>query len=333
MTPSENHRPVGQRYRKIKPLAAGGMGEVYLAEDSALEREVALKTVELTSPQQNDAFLHEARVLGALEHPHIVPVHDLGEDDQGRPFLTMQYIRGDTLAQVIERLARGDAETHRHFSFSRRLRLVQQICEALSYAHSRGVLHRDIKPANIMLGSFGEVIVVDWGLSARAGRAQEHAMTPAYAAPERIQADVCDERSEVYSVGALMYELLALRPPFEGDLNAMLTSILQDEPRWPDSVPGSAQGRVPLEVSYIIMRALKKRPEERFADPRALAEEIQKYLDGEAPVVCVHTGYKRLVQALARFIDNHGRLAIIVSAASLTFLLVTYGILLAYVFF
>jgi len=324
---------MSERYQLVKPLGAGGMGEVFLARDAALDREVAVKTLQDAPPEQSSLFLREARVLGSLEHPNIVPVHDAGHDSAGRPFITMQYVRGETLASVIERLRAGEPATHRQFTLQRRLRIVQQLCEALDYAHSRQVLHRDIKPANVMLGSFGEVIVVDWGLSALQGQAlsEEEAagMTPAYAAPERISQDHCDVRSEVYSLGALAYELLALRPPFEGSLPELLTAVLQKQPTSPDELRVPGQSRVPVEVGYIVMRALSKNPEERQQSPLELAGDIQRFLEGEAPVVCVHTGFKRLVHAFARLLDNHGKLVIVTVAASATFLLVSYGYLLA----
>lgn len=313
-----------RRYDVQDEIGAGGMGAVFRVVDTELGREVAAKTLrpELSEdPNEVNRFLDEARSTGQLEHPNIVPIHDLGVDSQGRPYFTMQLVRGETLTAIIERLQAGDAATHQHFTWARRLAIIMQVCDAIDYAHSRGVLHRDLKPDNIMIGPFGEVLVMDWGLAKREGAPTEESITgtPAYSPPEQLQGQAPDVRSDVYGVGATLYELLTLKPPHQGPtfmdtLQAALTRSVESA----DAARHPIQGRVPREVAIIVNRALERDPAARQPTVEQLKKELQDYLDGQSPVVCVHTGLKRATNRLQRFIDNHGALAIIL----LTFLIV-----------
>ena len=160
--------PAGERYSFGEELGRGGMGSVVLARDNLLGRTVALKRLISAQPdlEELQRFLLEAQVTGQLEHPNIVQVHEVGADESGRPYFTMQYVRGnETLEHVIERLQDGDEEYHRRYTFARRVQIVQQVARAVAFAHQQGVVHRDIKPANIMVGPFGEVLLLDWGLA------------------------------------------------------------------------------------------------------------------------------------------------------------------------
>ncbi|MEI8257044.1 MAG: protein kinase, partial [Deltaproteobacteria bacterium] len=155
------------RYEKLKNLGEGGMGEVALVEDHDIERKVAVKKLraEMQGTSALLRFAEEIKVIGRLEHQNIIPIHDVGIDEQGQHYFVMKYVSGDTLEGVIEKLREGAPEYRKRFTFEHRTQVFVSICQALRYAHAQGIIHRDIKPANIMVGPFGEVTVMDWGLA------------------------------------------------------------------------------------------------------------------------------------------------------------------------
>jgi eukaryotic-like serine/threonine-protein kinase len=252
----------GTRYRMLGKLGEGGMAGVYRAQDTALNRELALKVISVGDAAGELAMrlLQEAHVIAKLEHPGIVPVHDAGTLADGRVFYTMKLVQGRSLDQCD---VGGLPE---------RLRLFHKICETVSFAHSRGVLHRDLKPQNIMVGAFGEVLVMDWGLSkllavserpaecdqtaaAEARPVTAHGSvlgTPGYMAPEQARGDVTglDHRADIYSLGAV--------------LKFLLTNF----------------GAVPRAVSAIVGKAMKVDPANRYGSVEELARDVGHYLDG-----------------------------------------------------
>ena len=166
--PSAEVVPEGERYERGKLVGRGGMGAVIAVEDRYLKRKVAMKLLRDNSfmdPSTVLRFLEEAQITGQLQHPGIIPIHDIGKDDEGHPFYTMKLLDGQTLHAVLGKLRAGDADTEHDWPLGRRLNVFQRICEAMAYAHSRGVIHRDLKPENIIVGEFGEVQVLDWGLA------------------------------------------------------------------------------------------------------------------------------------------------------------------------
>ena len=225
----------------------GGLGEVFVALDAELHREVALKQIlekHADDPVSRQRFVAEAEITGGLEHPGIVPVYGVGTTAGGRPYYAMRFIKGDSLKEAIEHFHGDDAlkdnPGRRSLELRKLLRRFTDICNAIDYAHSRGVIHRDLKPANIILGKHGETLVVDWGLAKAIGRADpsvgEQTIapsssgssetlpgsalgTPAYMSPEQASGDLdrLGPRSDVYSLGATLYCLLTGKPPFEGD--------------------------------------------------------------------------------------------------------------------
>jgi serine/threonine-protein kinase len=237
------------RFRVLRPHARGGLGEVFVAEDRELRREVAFKEIQRSfahDPHSRSRFLLEAELTGALEHPGIVPVYGLGAYRDGRLFYAMRFIRGESLKDAIARFHAADAAGRdvgeRTLALRQLLGQFVAVCQAVAYAHARGVIHRDLKPANVMLGAFGETLVVDWGLAKVVGRPEgdttgEEATlrpssgdgvatvagtavgTPAYMSPEQAagRLDLVGPASDIYSLGATLYHLLTGQAPFGGE--------------------------------------------------------------------------------------------------------------------
>jgi eukaryotic-like serine/threonine-protein kinase len=299
----------GQRFRLLRPHARGGLGEVFVALDAELHREVALKQIldahadDLTSRAR---FVLEAEITGGLEHPGIVPVYGLGAYGDGRPYYAMRFIRGDSLKVAIARFRanaalRGDPGRHT-LELRKVLRRLLDVCNAIEYAHSRGVLHRDIKPANIILGKYGETLVVDWGLAKatgstdpglgerplRPGSASGSAETlpgsalgtPAYMSPEQATGDLerLGPRSDVYSLGATLYCLLTGKPPFQGDdLGTVLRGVQKGDFR----PPRELDPMIDRALEAVCLNAMEVRPEGRYASPKELAEDLERWMADE----------------------------------------------------
>jgi serine/threonine-protein kinase len=245
--------------------------------------------------------VREARVQGQLEHPSIVPVYDLDLGPGGDPYFTMRRVQGDTLAQILARLRAGDEDARTRWSERRLLGAFARVCLAVEYAHEKGVLHRDLKPGNIMLGAFGEVYVLDWGLArvlgepsptgdaSDAGRRLDEASavetqdgsvvgTPFYMAPEQYlgERDV-DGRLDVYALGLILYEIFTLRPFHEG---TDVRSIGARTVRGLDVRPSLAAPETPPEIDSLCARATARRPRDRIGSAKELAEEVERFLDG-----------------------------------------------------
>jgi len=269
--PLEAGRMVG-RYRIVDFLGAGAMGEVYLAEDPQIERRLAIKTVRLAGrPQEVEdrkkRLLREARAVGRLNHSNVVMLFDAGED-QGLLFLAFEFVEGTDLAA---RLEKGPGLSLREV-----LRIVRQTAEALDYAHRLGIVHRDIKPSNILLDTTGRVKVADFGIAKVAGQSTELTVTgsvmgsPQYLSPEQIRGEDLDGRSDVFSLGVLLYELLSRKRPFEGDtITTLVYQILHKEPP-----PISELRQIPDRLEQLLRRMLAKDRDQRFATAGAVAVEV-----------------------------------------------------------
>jgi serine/threonine protein kinase len=329
-----------ERYAKKRVLGAGGMGEVVLAEDRDIGRHVALKY--LTAPSNDAAalarFVDEIRVVGSLEHPNIVPIHDVGVDDANRYYFVMKHVEGETLEHVIERLAAGDRDYHARYTYTARVQIVVALLRALAFAHARGYVHRDIKPANVMVGRFGEVMLMDWGI-AKQRKAPESpgadppddeqrplrerlfttrrgaiVGTPFYMSPEQARGDVeaIDERSDVYCATALFFEFVTLRHYLgERDSLADVLRAIQEEAFHVSFAVLShpTQGPAPAEFVHIAKKGLRKDPGARFQSVTEMIDLLEAALDGRINVQCPFTLQKRMTRELTRFADRHPLLA------------------------
>jgi serine/threonine protein kinase len=265
---------LGERYEVKGRLGRGGMGAVYSAHDRVLDRDVAVKVLDPTSANEATAarLLNEARILARLEHPGIVPIHDSGTIADGRVYYVMKLVRGARLRDAFE----TDS------SAARRIELVLRICDAVAFAHAHGVVHGDLKPDNVMLGPFGEVLVIDWGVAAILGRPETSGVvagTPGYMAPEQADgAARVDARADVYAIGTI--------------LDALLTRPL------------------PRPLAAIAARARAERPDDRYETVEALALDIDRWRNGER--VSAHR--ENALERTGRFYRRY-RLAILLMAA------------------
>jgi len=289
----------GERYALRRVLGAGGMGEVRLCSDAWIGRDVAMKVARKgtgSAAEMRGRFLREARVQGQLEHPNIVPVYDLGVRE-GETFFTMKRIGGHTLEEIVIGLREGREEMCAQYNRRKLLSAMSRVCLTIAYAHARGVLHRDLKPANVMLGDFGEVYVLDWGVAKlaateertsapvsvgeRNGQTQAGAVigTPGYMAVEQLLGESIDARSDVYALGAILFELLALEPLNPGSSLEEIVAASQK----PANAPSvrAPSGDVPPELDAIVLRAVERDPSKRFESARAMHESIEAFLDGE----------------------------------------------------
>ncbi|MFB6262165.1 MAG: bifunctional serine/threonine-protein kinase/formylglycine-generating enzyme family protein [Bradymonadaceae bacterium] len=296
---SAGELPGSERYELIGRLGEGGAGEVWLARDSVLEREVALKILKESDSgrglEQTRRFIFEAQTSGRLGHPGIVPVHDIGMLPDGRWFYTMRQIQGSDFRDILNRLTRGEKETREEYPLTRRLAVYADVCMTMAYAHDRGIIHRDLKPGNILLGSYGEVYVCDWGLAkfyrdedSQLEAPQQHTSTAegsvmgtaSFMSPEQVEGriDELGPPSDVFSLGSMLYELLTLRVPFRAPRQAsVIFKITSEEPTDPRELADERE--IPDAIADLTMEALEKEPEDR-PSARELAERIQKYLEG-----------------------------------------------------
>lgn len=296
--------PPTKRYVALQELGRGGLGVVLEAQDRDLRRSVALKRPrgDRMGGSAVGRLVREAQITAQLDHPNIPAVHTLGIDEDGRPFFTMTFVRGESLAELLGR-RHVDPEVARMLTHGRLMRIFLQVCSAVAYAHQRGVLHRDLKPENVMIGAFGEVRLMDWGVAKiidvdddeaidselgeappavqvdDAARTKQGAIvgTVVYAPPEQLQgAKDLDERADVYALGALAYAMLAGRPPIVADsvMDAVTKAVQGDIP------PLTQETAVDPALAAIVHKALALERDDRYTDVPELIADVEALLEG-----------------------------------------------------
>ncbi len=304
---SKQTQSAHKRYVVVREIARGGMGKVLEVEDADLRRSVALKVLRKELVNRRDLverFLEEAQITGQLEHPNIVPVHEIGIDGKGNLYFTMKLVEGLGLNEILNRLRAGDKDMLREWTLPRLLEMFLKLCEGITFAHSRGVIHRDLKPANIMVGRFGEVQIMDWGVAkivARSDRdAHEKAVisdrmessfgatmvgaivgTPSYMSPEQAkgETDNLGIDSDIFALGVILYELLCLRSPWTGKTSDEVLEQVRTYNPEPPSRRNLDRAIAP-ELDDLALRCLEKDRTKRLATVRELMVNIRNYMEG-----------------------------------------------------
>lgn len=332
-----------ERFRIISEHARGGLGEVLLAKDLQLNRQVALKRIREKWADHQHAksrFQLEAEITGRLEHPGVVPVYALGQRADGEIYYAMRFIRGESLEAATEEFHSGDAANATNLrtpEFRNLLRRFVDVCNTISYAHSRGIIHRDLKPANIMMGKYGETLVVDWGLAKQVGVEEERLAdagesrilpesgsgsaptqfgsavgTPQYMSPEQAtgRLDRMGPLTDVFGLGATLYHVLTNKPPQQEDsVERILDRVEHGEFRRPSEINPA----VPLPLEAICLKALSIRPTERYSSPAELGEDIDRWLSDEPVAVCRDS----FVVRATRWVRKHQTLSATTAVAAI----------------
>jgi len=361
-----------------EPIAKGGMGEILMLLDRNTRRRLAMKRIlpsVAEDPARRVRFVEEAQITAQLEHPNIVPVHDLDKDEAGNMYFTMKLVQGRSLGELLAEMRQSEGTSRKGaktpgkevsgvsvqasgredgaaegslkpgtrnlkpqggspLTLSALLEVFLKVCDAIAYAHSRGVIHRDLKPDNIMVGAFGEVLVMDWGLAKIVGREDAHAAelvtssrvekeagqtldgaamgTPAYMPPEQAEGEISkiDHRSDIYSLGAILYEMLALALPFRGKTAmAVMMQVSEGKVTPPEK---RARGReIPRELSAVVMKCMQRRRRQRYQSVGELRKDISMFLEGRSVSAAPDT----LLQGLVKLVKRNKGVSIAVGVA------------------
>ncbi|MEM9914197.1 MAG: serine/threonine-protein kinase [Planctomycetota bacterium] len=292
------------KYDDFQPLAEGGTCAVQSCLDKNLNRIVAYKSLHphLTDDETEAArFVREARVTAMIPHPGTVPLYELGRDRSGHPYFTMKKLEGRDLRSILTDIIQRNHRTQELYPLERLIDILISAAQTVAYAHAQGIVHRDLKPANLLIGEFGEVTVLDWGLAKVSGEATpEHARpptgkqglaleltqpgrrfgTPLYMSPEQARGDGTDARTDVYALGIILYEILTHQPlVFGQDLDDVLKQILERPTPLPREV--APKLKIPFELEAICLKCLAKEPGERYPDVPALIEDLQAFQDDD----------------------------------------------------
>jgi eukaryotic-like serine/threonine-protein kinase len=324
------------RFEPVRALGEGGAGEVTATVDHDIGRTVAIKKIRADAKcdEMVARFVEEIRTIGKLEHPNVIPIHDVGVDEAGDYYFVMKYVDGETLESIIERLKAGDAEAHREYGFEARVQIFRGLLEAVAFAHSRGVVHRDIKPANVMIGRFGEVLLMDWGIAksirgdgvglddttieraarepgdtSRFARTQLGAIigTPIYMSPEQARGEPVDERSDVYSLTVLLHELLCLHHYLEGrrDLDDVIAGVVGQPVQITKMGTSPHQPIVPMDLRWYVKKGMEKDRTRRYQSAREMIDRLDARADGRVPIQCHVTFTKRVNAEWTRLVERH----------------------------
>ncbi len=308
------------KYDELQRLAEGGTAQLFTTFDKNLCREVAYKTLHedlRNSEIESKRFVREARVTANIQHPGTLPVYELGRDREGNLFFTMKKVDGQDLRQILHDLAQEVPEMVEKFPLPRLLDILIQVCQTIAYAHEAGVIHRDLKPANIIVGKFGEVYVLDWGLAKVLGSPSidrkdvseeppspdlsltptgRHYGTPLYMSPEMAEGSaLIDGRTDVFSLGIMLFEILTLSPFLEGEDILEIKDKILNQP-YPLPRERAAQKNLPKDLEAICMMALKRDKQRRYPKVSLLLEDLQRYRHGEEVSVYWYSGWEKLVR-------------------------------------
>lgn len=305
-------KPAG-KYKFIRSVGFGGMKAVIQVKDRDTTRNVAMAIIpDAADRPQSDInrFVQEARITARLEHPNIVPVHDIGVDTNGAPYFTMKLLRGRTLSAILRKLREDDYKTLKEFDLTRLLRIYVKILNGVVFAHSKKIIHLDLKPDNIHVGDFGEVLILDWGLARFIGAAEDiddnydgemitfpgtgassyitldgvTKGTPGYMAPEQAAGKnhLKDERTDIYALGGILYAILTFESPLSGrPVNEIIVQTIHGNIGFPDAENQKRQ--LPAALQAVVLKAMSRNPEERYQSVDELREDIFAFLGGYAP--------------------------------------------------
>jgi serine/threonine protein kinase/formylglycine-generating enzyme required for sulfatase activity len=316
-----------RRYKVLREIARGGMGKVLEVIDTDLRRPVALKVLRSEMLENRDIverFLEEAQITGQLEHPNIVPVHEIGVDARKNLYFTMKLVEGMDLATIFQKLVEKDPETVKVYTLSKLLDILVKVCEGIHFAHSKGVIHRDLKPPNIMVGRFGEVQIMDWGIArivgSRAGQESRRVVmtdrreedggqtmvgtlvgTPTHMSPEQARGETVSLKpsSDVFALGVILYEMLSLKLPWAGrQVKLVLDQVLNLEPKPP--LEAAPEMNVPPELNALCMKCLVKDPERRIQSASELMENLRSFMEGGTMAAVQYTFFQLLSKWLSR---------------------------------
>lgn len=303
------------KYSSFKSLAEGGTAKLSTCKDVNLHRVVVYKTLHdhlRDSDIETHRFIREARVTANIQHPGTVPLYELGRDRAGNLFFTMKKVEGRDLRDIILALKAGDGATREQYPLPRLIDVLIQVGHCVAYAHRQGVIHRDLKPANVIVGGFGETLVLDWGLAKILGEQDEDDAlggvdvndleltpvgrrygTPLYMSPEIATGSAeIDGRTDVFSLGVILFEILTHEQMLEGESVSEVTDNLLNKPlRWPSNV--SPHLKPPPELEAICVRALRKEPERRYQNVKDLVNDLQRYRLGEEVSVYEYSGIEK----------------------------------------
>jgi serine/threonine protein kinase len=293
---------LAERYRELEPIAEGGEKKITRVYDSILGRSIAMaRPVRADSRQDEEDFLREARLAAGLEHPNIVAIHNIGIDESGIPFFTMELLPGDSLKDIVDRLRANDPDYRKRYNQDALLNIFLKVCDAMAYAHDRRVIHLDLKPENIRVGRYGEVFVCDWGLAKVLPSGQNTTLdtldgdllndinlsgmlngTPGYMAPEQgLKGSGYNEGMDIYALGVMLYMLLTHHLPVDGSsANEVLKNTQAGK-----TIPihrRNINGRVPKSLAAVAMRAIAFTPEQRYRSVENLREDISRYMAGHS---------------------------------------------------